>query len=287
MLQLSAEGKENLLSGETTNLVAIDCQKLFEVFQEGHLIWSCPLSMIIVTILLLLTMGKATLVGMASMILMVPFVKMVVTKMMSIRRKRARYTDKRVEVTSSMLQAIRFCKLNHYEGKFIGRVNEARKAEMLWVRKELSMFGWTMTITVLTPVIASALTFITFSLMDGGNVLTSSDTFTTLLLFAVLRFPINYVGKLIGKAAQGIEACQRIADFLHRDISESNEKGLNGKEKEQKDSNCLLRVENGHFTVGGGMRNNEEMYDVTNVIESPPASKTAFSVSDINFSVKK
>ena len=63
MLQLSAKGKENLLTGETTNLVAIDCQKLFEVFQEGHLAWSCPLSMIIVTILLLFTLGPSTLVG--------------------------------------------------------------------------------------------------------------------------------------------------------------------------------------------------------------------------------
>ncbi len=37
MLKLSAKGKESLLTGETTNLVAIECQKLFEVTQEGHL----------------------------------------------------------------------------------------------------------------------------------------------------------------------------------------------------------------------------------------------------------
>ena len=96
MLNLSAKGKESLSTGETTNLVAIECQKLFEVTQEGHLIWSCPLSMIIVTILLLVTLGKSTLVGMASMILFVPLVKKVVSRMMTIRKKRAVFTDRRI-----------------------------------------------------------------------------------------------------------------------------------------------------------------------------------------------
>jgi ABC-type multidrug transport system fused ATPase/permease subunit len=293
MLNLSAKGKENLLSGETTSLVAIDCQKLFEVYQEGHLIWSCPLSMIIVTILLLLTLGKSTLVGMTSMFLMVPLVKFVISRMMLIRRKRASYTDKRVEVTTSMLQAIRFCKLNHYEQKFIERVHEARKMEMIWVRKELSMLGWTLCITVLTPVIASALTFITYVLIDDENILTSAETFTTLLLFSALRFPINYVGKLIGKAALGIEACQRIADFLDRDITDTciETKDMN---LDNVDQDYFIHVENGCFTVGS-KRKDESSLDVDSKestammkqIETPKPSKASFTISNVNFKVKK
>lgn len=293
MLNLSAKGKENLMSGETTSLVAIDCQKLFEVYQEGHLIWSCPLSMIIVTILLLLTLGKSTLVGMTSMFLMVPLVKFVISKMMLIRRKRALYTDKRVEVTTSMLQSIRFCKLNHYEQKFIERVHEARKMEMMWVRKELSMLGWTLCITVLTPVIASALTFITYVLIDDGNILTSAETFTTLLLFAALRFPINYVGKLIGKAALGIEACQRIADFLDRDTTDTCI-GTKNTNIDEMDENILIHVENGCFTVGSTKKDetsldvdSKESTAMIKQIETPKPSKASFTISNVNFKVKK
>lgn len=141
MLNLSSKGKQHLMEGETTNLVAIDCQKLFEVCQEGHLIWSCPLSMMIVTVLLLITLGPSTLVGMASMFMLVPIVKMVVGKMVLIRRKRAIYTDKRVNTTTAMLQAIKFCKLNNYEEKFIKRIHDTRKEEMIWVRKELIYVG--------------------------------------------------------------------------------------------------------------------------------------------------
>jgi len=141
MLNLTSKGKQHLLTGETTNLVAIDCQKLFEVCQEGHLIWSCPLSMVIVTVLLVLTLGPATLVGMASMFLLVPIVKKVVGRMMVIRRRRAVHTDKRVDTTSAMLTAMKFCKLNHYEEKFLKRVHDARREEMVWVRKELAYIG--------------------------------------------------------------------------------------------------------------------------------------------------
>ena len=141
MLNLSSKGKQHLLTGETTNLVAIDCQKLFEVCQEGHLVWSCPLSMVIVTVLLLITLGPPTLVGMTSMFLLVPLVQKVVRKMIIVRRNRAIYTDKRVDTTTAMLQSIKFCKLNHYEDKFINRIHDARKEEMVWVRRELMYIG--------------------------------------------------------------------------------------------------------------------------------------------------
>lgn len=286
MLNLSAKGKENLLTGETTNLVAIDCQKLFEVCQEGHLIWSCPLSMIIVTILLLMTLGKATLVGMASMLLLVPVVKIVITKMMEIRRKRASFTDQRVEYTTAMLQAIRFCKLNHYEEKFMGRIHETRLKEIQWVRKELSMLGWTMSITVMTPVVASALTFITYALIDDDNVLTSADTFTTLLLFAALRFPINYVGKLIGKAAQGMEACQRIADFLDRDTINIENNKIN--ENDVGADDILVKVDNGNFVVGSSFSaNSSDSESSAEYAENQSVAKSSFTLSNINFTVKK
>ena len=43
VLQLSPQGKAGLTSGEVTNLVAVDAQKVYEVTQEGHLIWAVSL----------------------------------------------------------------------------------------------------------------------------------------------------------------------------------------------------------------------------------------------------
>ena len=52
VLNLSPNGKQNLSSGEITNLVAVDTQKLFEVTQDGHLIWALPLSIFLVSFFL-------------------------------------------------------------------------------------------------------------------------------------------------------------------------------------------------------------------------------------------
>ena len=310
ILRLTPRGRSGLANGEITNLVAIDSQKLFELTQEGHQVWSCPLAMIIVTVLLLLELGPTVLVGMGSMFLYLPIVQYVVQKMMHIRKKRVELTDRRIQATTAMLQGIKFTKLNHYEEKFQARVMEARAAEMRLLRKELSVLAITFFLTVTSPVLASALTFITYVLIGDGNVLTASTTFTTLFLFAALRFPINYAGKLMGKAAQGIQAAQRFADFFERETidktgtKEGSRAGQpNGKDdmlpptkngqaklgnsipaskNGQGDRNiAMVELENCSFTVGTS-------FDISESAEKALGlSKASFTVSNISFRVRR
>lgn len=300
VLRLSPAGRAGLTSGEVTNLVAIDAQKLFELVQEGHQSWSCPLAMCIVTALLLVELGPCILVGMASMFLLVPLVQRVVRLMMKIRRRRVAVTDRRVEATTAMLQGIKFTKLNHYEDKFRDRVMEARRDEMKLLRRELSVLAVTFFLTVISPVFASALTFATYVLLDDGNVLTASTTFTTLFLFAALRFPINYAGKLMGKAAQGIQACQRFATFFSRECRSSDDEkrsydddddGSGQRKKvainvpsDAKNGNgdAVLEVTNATFAVGGMPDNEGGGFE-----DKEKLIKASFTVSNITVSVKR
>jgi hypothetical protein len=107
VLELSPKGRVGLTSGEVANLVAVDTQKLFEVAQEGHLIWSLPLSITLVTIALVIVLGPTTLVGIAVLIMFVPFIERITSKMLAIRQKRTKCTDERVEIVSAMLQGVR------------------------------------------------------------------------------------------------------------------------------------------------------------------------------------
>jgi ABC-type multidrug transport system fused ATPase/permease subunit len=217
LLNMTPRGRVGLTSGEITNLIAVDAQKLFELAQEGHYSWACPLAMVIVSVLLLLELGPAAIVGIVTMFLIVPMVQSIVRKMMSIRKHRVGAADKRIEIISSMLQGIRFTKLNRYEGRFMERVMEHRSVETRLLRKELFFLSLTLFATVISPVLASCLTFIAYALMDEENVLTTSLTFTSIFLFAALRFPINYAGKFMGKAAQGFQACYRFSAFFARE----------------------------------------------------------------------
>jgi len=62
--------------------------------------------MILVTILLLVIMGPITIVGMACLVLFVPLVQYIASRMLAIRRKRVEMTDKRVEMVNAMLQGV-------------------------------------------------------------------------------------------------------------------------------------------------------------------------------------
>jgi len=104
VLNLTPDGRVGLTSGEVANLVAVDTQKLYEVAQEGHLVWSLPLSMILVTVFLILIIGPVALVGIAVLALFVPAVERITSRMLSIRQERVGWTDKRVEIVNSMLQ---------------------------------------------------------------------------------------------------------------------------------------------------------------------------------------
>lgn len=185
-LNLTPDGRSGLTTGEVTNLVAVDALKLFEVMQEGHLIWSCPLSMIVVSILLILIMGPTTLVGVAVLFAFVPLTTHITAKMIAVRKQRVEVSDERIEVINGMLQGIKVTKLNNYEAQYMERIREIREREMAFLRKELYIWGLTLSITVITPVLASAVTYVTYVLVDEENILTASTTFTTLLLFSAL-----------------------------------------------------------------------------------------------------
>lgn len=85
----------------------IDTQKLYEVMQDGHLVWGLPLSVLVVTLCLWLVMGPTTLMGLAILLLFVPLVRYVMTTMLAIRHERAQWTDRRMKLINSMIQGVR------------------------------------------------------------------------------------------------------------------------------------------------------------------------------------
>jgi len=287
-LNLTPDGRSGLTTGQVTNLVAVDAQKIFEVMQEGHLIWSCPLSMIVVSVLLILIMGPTTLVGVAVLFAFVPLTTHITAKMIAVRKQRVEVSDERIEVINGMLQGIKVTKLNNYEDRYMERIREIREREMAFLRKELYIWALTLSVTVITPVLASAVTYVTYVLVDENNILTASMTFTTLLLFSALRFPINYAGRLIGKAAQAFESARRISKFMQR---EAVERSQSGSCTQSGDTSCrvesarpILEVKNGKFRVGG-----IRIKGATNIWDNlePGSCLGGFSLTDMNFTVDR
>jgi ABC-type multidrug transport system fused ATPase/permease subunit len=297
VLRLSPQGKAGLTSGEVTNLISVDTQKLYEVTQEGHLIWALPLSVFLVSFFLYRTLGPSTLVGIAVLMGFVPLIQQVTSKMLTVRGKRVVYADQRVEIVSNMLQGIKVTKLNNYEKNYHTRVTETRDAELKYLSREMAIWATTLLMTVTSPVLATAACFSTYVLIDeGSNVLTASDTFGVLLLFSALRFPINFAGRLVGKAAQALSATRRIALFLERPLrhddetteetatteltpnSINDEKNTQDTSKKEETDEIPLKLSRASFRVGDVLE--EEDFE-------KEGSSNGFTVSEFNFSLSK
>lgn len=220
VLQLTPAGRAGLTSGAVTNLFAIDTQKLFEVAAEGNLIWSAPLSMLLVALMLIFVVGPSMAVGIVILLFFAPIVQKISNKMMEIRKKRVKVTDRRVEIVNAMLMGIKVTKLNNYEHRYIERIKKVRNEELGLLRKEMYVWSTVMAVQFISPVVASAGAFAAYAL--AGNLMTTADAFTALLLFNALRFPINYASRLIGKAAQARESARRLALFMQRETMTSS-----------------------------------------------------------------
>jgi ABC-type multidrug transport system fused ATPase/permease subunit len=186
---------------------------------------------------------------------------------------------------------IKVTKLNNYELKYQQRIGAVREQEVKLLRRELFFWAMTLVITVTSPVIASAATFATYVLVSEDNILTAATTFTVLLLFAALRFPINYAGRLIGRAAQASDSMRRIANFLDRDTrcvrEDDCSKPLQSDGKEQvaseTEASGILNVQGATFRVGRRVASAPQEHSEAN--NASAGSQAAFSIKDVNFSL--
>jgi ABC-type multidrug transport system fused ATPase/permease subunit len=209
-------------------------------------------------------------------------------------------------------------KLNNYEHNYQQRIEATRHEEHCLLRIELAFWAMSLLTTVISPMMASAATFATFVLVkrdetgQDQHVLTAAQTFTVLLLFIALRFPISLYGRLIGRVAQARGAVQRLEYFMNRpirdddkgedkdeddELEENNDKDKGGNTKTRptkttsthdNTTDTVLEVKHASFRVGGGG-------DVTDKHEESAISQSShhgsatvgFEVSDITFSVKR
>lgn len=69
---VSNDTRKESTVGETVNLMSADAQRFNDVTNFIHLIWSCPLQIILSIVFLWLELGPSVLAGLAVMVLMVP-----------------------------------------------------------------------------------------------------------------------------------------------------------------------------------------------------------------------
>ncbi|XP_060179357.1 ABC transporter C family member 2-like [Lycium barbarum] len=211
-LRLTHESRKSFASGKITNLMTTDSEALQQICQSLHTIWSAPLRIIVALVLLYQLLGVAALLGALMLVLMFPVQTFVISKMQRLTKEGLQRTDKRIGLMNEILAAMDTVKSYAWENSFQSKVQGVRNEELTWYRKAQLLAALNSFILNSIPVVVIVISFGVFSLLGGD--LTPARAFTSLSLFAVLRFPLFMLPNIITQVVNANVSLKRLEELL-------------------------------------------------------------------------
>ncbi|XP_039105180.1 canalicular multispecific organic anion transporter 1 isoform X5 [Hyaena hyaena] len=106
-LTLSNQGRKQYTIGETVNLMSVDAQKLMDVTNFIHLLWSNVLQITLSIYFLWAELGPSVLAGVGVMVLLIPINGILATKSRAIQVKNMKNKDERLKTMNEILSGIK------------------------------------------------------------------------------------------------------------------------------------------------------------------------------------
>ncbi|KAG0276411.1 hypothetical protein BGZ95_007580 [Linnemannia exigua] len=209
---LSARSHLIYPDGSIVNLMSTDASRIDAAMLSMLLVISVPIYTIIVIGLLIHLMGPAALLGAALLILANPIQAWAMSRLGPVRKRASQFTDKRIRLTSEILQGIKVIKFFSWEPRFLEKLSEIRKSELANVARLLYIRGAIAATSASLPVMASALTFILYAAIGGE--LEAAIIFPALAYFTVLRTPLMVLPSAYTVTVDAYIALKRIETFL-------------------------------------------------------------------------
>ncbi|XP_043688809.1 ABC transporter C family member 2-like [Telopea speciosissima] len=211
-LRLTHESRKKFASGKITNLMTTDAETLQQVCQQLHSLWSAPFRIIISLFLLYKELGVASLLGALMLVLLFPIQTYVISKMQKLSKEGLQRTDKRIGLMNEILPAMDTVKCYAWEESFQSKVQGIRDDELSWFRKAQYLAAFNSFLLNSIPVVVTVVSFGLFTLLGGD--LTPARAFTSLSLFAVLRFPLFMLPALITQVVNANVSLKRLEELF-------------------------------------------------------------------------
>ena len=214
-LRLTPGGRRGFTTGKITNLMTTDAEALQQICQQLHGLWSAPIRIVFAVVLLFQQLGWASVIGSSILVLMFPAQAYIISKMRSFSKEGLQRTDKRIGLMNEVLSAMDIVKCYAWESSFREKVKEIRGDEISWFRKAQLLSSINSFLLNSIPVLVTVLAFGFYTLFGGE--LTPAKAFTSLSLFAVLRFPLFMFPTLITATVNANVSLKRLQDLLLAD----------------------------------------------------------------------
>ncbi|XP_021729901.1 ABC transporter C family member 2-like [Chenopodium quinoa] len=211
-LRLTHESRKKIATGKITNMMTTDAESLQQVCQSLHTVWSAPFRIVIAMVLLYKELGVASIVGALMLVLLFPIQTYIISKMQKLTKEGLQRTDKRIGLMNEILAAMDTVKCYAWETSFQGKVQTLRADELSWFCKAQLLAALNSFILNSIPVMVTVVSFGMFSLLGGE--LTPARAFTSLSLFAVLRFPLFMLPNIITQVVNANVSLKRLEELL-------------------------------------------------------------------------
>ncbi|KAF8235236.1 multidrug resistance-associated ABC transporter [Tricholoma matsutake] len=212
-LRLSGRARLEHSVGQITTMISADATRLDRFAGYGHNLWVSPIQICIGVGLLIGNLGYSALVGLGVLLLAFPIQMVLVKAMFAQRKKGVKITDKRIRLTTEVLQGIRLIKFYAWENFYTNQIGRLRKDEITTIRKAAVARSVLIALVTFIPMLASVLSFITYAL--SGHDLNVAIIFSSLQLFNIIRAPLMFIPFVFAALSDALVALSRISKFLN------------------------------------------------------------------------
>ena len=286
----SKDNEAGWSTGRINNLISTDTSRIDSACVTLHRCWVAPIQLVLALALLCVNLTYSALVGFGLICIVTPSLGRAVKSLMVRRRAINKLTDKRIQLTQETFNAIRIVKFFAWESKLRTRLAAIRSIEIRKIAYLLGIRNAILATAVITPILASMLTFITYSL--SNHVLNAAPIFSSLALFSALGIPLEILPVAVGRAVDGLAAVRRISQFFIAE--EWQDDAIWNTQQEP-----ALTVDNGNFVweqtaSRGGASEKKAETKSKDAPENPDAgsdedgadnAREPFNIRDINLAV--
>ncbi|KAI9916948.1 hypothetical protein PsorP6_016839 [Peronosclerospora sorghi] len=217
-LVLSAAARQKKTTGEITNLMSIDAQRLQELSTYINSVWFSIFQIVVACFLLWKQIGLATFAGVAVILLMMPITAGISKVMRRMQLKLMEVKDERIKICNEVLAGIKVIKLQAWEHSFTKRVLEYRSEELRNLGKYIYARSGSMTLFSAIPSIVTVASFYTY--IKLGNTLEVGTALTSLALFNILRFPLFMLPQVLNSIVEASVSIERLSSYLQEEERE-------------------------------------------------------------------
>jgi len=212
-LKLSNKSRQSIGDGQIINLVSSDSARLQRLTSSLHSLWTSPIQLIAILVLLIRSLGVWSLIGFAIFVIVVPLQGAIMKFLIKFRRQTSKFVDQRVKKTQEVIGSMRVIKFFGWEESFLNILQSLRRKEINRSKKGIILHSLTHAIFGSIPFISSAATFIAYS--AAGNKLTAAKVFSSLAFFNMLRGPLAILPNTFNQLADASVAMKRLSNLIY------------------------------------------------------------------------